>query len=442
MDPLTWIGMGVMGAIGGLMWWFGVRDARAIEHTADVLGLQTGHEALALDGTLDGCRVIARRTSTDGQRVMQIAVHPPTRFPAGLAFGPEGLVQTVLRTVAGGDVQTGDRRFDDAVLVAGDPALVVAILDAANRRLVRRLVEQGTVLDGGELRLSGAVRRRDLPETIRSLVRATKALHVEPAAIPDRLLQRVKRDPLPGVRRRAFELLLARFPDAPQTAAAVRTTLSDRDPTLRLQATRHAEVEAGEAPLRALASDPTIERRVREDALDLYIDRIGAAQASPLLVELLDDPTLAGEAASRLARTGRTEAVAALCARVGQGEVGPRAEMATAIGKLGKVPDPDCEAALLPLLDEGPLQVAVAEALVRVGSHRALSALLPLTEGLLTDSALKASARRAVEAIRARRGEGDGGGLSVVDGDPADRRGRLAVAEQPGGLAFEGEPEP
>ncbi len=436
MDPLTWAWMVVAGVIGFAMWWFGLRDANAFRRAADVLGLATDHEALTLDGAIDGCRITARRTSVDGQRVTQIVAHPEERFPAGLAFGPEGLVQTVLRTVAGGDVRTGDRKFDDAVLVQGDPALVLAILDAANRRLVRRLVEQGAVLDGGELRLSGAVRRRALPETIRTLARAARALRVTPAQIPDRLLTRVKRDPLPDVRQRAFELLLARFPDSPQTAAAIRSNLSDRDPRLRLQAARHGADEAAEATLRALATDGAVERRLREETLDVYIDRLGSGRASPLLVELLDDPTLAADAAARLARTGRAEALPALCARVGQGEIGARAEMAIAIGKLGDPREPSHEAALLPLLDEAPLQVAAAEALARVGSPRALQALLPLTEGLLTGGDVKASARRAVDAIRSRRGEGEGGGLSVVEGDPADRLGRLSVAAERSGLAL------
>lgn len=429
-------------AIAGVLTVIGVRDARTFRRAARTLGLSTGPRALALEGDVDGCRVVAHRSSAEGQSTTELVVHPARRLPAGLAFGPEGLVQSMLRTVAGGDVTTGDRAFDDAVLVQGDPALVLAVLDAANRRLVRRLVSEGALLDGGELRWRGLPGSTGLTETIRALVRAAKALQIDPGAIPGRLRQRVKRDPLPDVRRRALELLLARFPEAPETAAALETALGDRDPSLRLRATRQTgpgEDARIEPVLRALAADARVEARVREEALDLYIDRLGSPRASPLLVELLDDAAMAPGAAARLARTGRSEALPALCARLGRGDAGARAGIAAAIGRLGDARNPALEAAVLPLLDEGPLRVAAAEALARIGSQRAIALLLPLTEGLLTGGDVKASAQRAIDAIRARRGDGEAGGLSVVEG--SDRLGRLSVAGEPGSLSVRPEPQ-
>lgn len=447
MDQLVTIGSTLVGlGFAAIVWWFSRREARGWRRAADALGLSRGPEALSLDGQLDGCRVVAR-SGADSQGNAEVIVRPEAPLPAGLAFGPEGWVQSVLKTVTGADVTTGDRRFDDAVMMIGDPPLVLAVLDPANRRLVRRLVAEGVVLDGGELRLRGRrVRGRGLAETIRALVRACRALSIDPAQIPDRLAERVRRDPLPDVRRRALDLLLARLPDAPQTTAALDAALRDRDPALRLSAARHLDADrdpdgAAEAPLRALAADAAVDRRVREDALDLYIDRFGPRRASPLLVELLADDALGGGAASRLARTGRAEALPALRAHLSRGDVGARAECAVAVGKLGDARDPTLEVALLPLLDTPALRIPAADALARVGTGRAIEALLPLTEGLLTGGDVKAAAQRALNAIRARRGDGEGvGGLSVASGGEA---GRLAVIEAGGGaLSPSGHPIP
>lgn len=418
------------------VWSVETRARGAWRLAAERLGLAAAARRLMLDGEVDGCRVQARAMVDEGRRVTEIVVRPFEPLPARLGFGPEGLFQAVVKTVAGADVVVGDPRFDAAVMVHGDPAEVVALLDASNRRLVARLVADGAVLDGGELRLSGFELVRDadrLEGAIRTLLRAARALRLDPADVPRRLAERVRRDPLPAVRARALDLLLTRFADAPETAAAIDAALGDRDAALRLTAIRHAG-ERGAPALRALVADGAVESALRVEALELLVERLPPAESGPALVALLDDAELAAAAASRLVRLGRREAVPALCARLESGTAAARAACVAAIGRLGDPRDPALEAALLPLMDVGELRAAVAEALVRLGTPRALPALLPLTEGLLTPGDVKQAARRAVDAIRARRadGAGAGGELSVVETDAA---GRLAVVEGEGEAA-------
>lgn len=412
------------------------RNAQSFRHAARTLGLQTGPRAKTLDGEIDGCRVTARRVSlTDGADVgPELAVHPVPRLPADLAFGAEGLVQTVLRSVAGPDLDTGDKAFDDKVLIKGNPARVLATFDPATRRLVRRLVAEGVVLDGGELRITGnALRAEKVVDQIPAMVRAAKALVLPAEQIPNRLAERVERDPLSGVRQRALELLVSLYYEHPAAAQALEQALTDRTPAVRLYAMRHALPEsevAVEDALRLLVQDERLGTEERLEGLALYIEHFGHRRASRLLVALLGQPAMAGEAAIWLGRTGRVEALPALCAHLERARRFDQSAIIEAIGKLGDPRDPSAEAAILPLLDTRELQGAVVTALARVGTPKALPHLLPLTEGLL-GGASKTGARQAIDAIRGRRGEGDGpGGLSVVETDPTDRLGRLSVAAE------------
>jgi HEAT repeat protein len=105
---------------------------------------------------------------------------------------------------------------------------------------------------------------------------------------------------------------------------------------------------------------------------------------------------------------------------------------ATALGELG---DPAAEDDLLTLLarPSDVTQLAAATALGRLGTVRAVEPLLPLTEGLFRDGALRDAAREAVRRIQARLGAVEEGRVSLAP----DAAGRLSVVRaEPGAVTL------
>lgn len=94
------------------------------------------------------------------------------------------------------------------------------------------------------------------------------------------------------------------------------------------------------------------------------------------------------------------------------------------------------EGALIELLSahEPSVKVAAARALGAIGTVRAVEPLLPLTEGLLTDGAVKQAARQAVHEIQRRLGPVSAGSLSLSNTEA--EAGRLALAERAGKLSL------
>ncbi|MEZ4437061.1 MAG: hypothetical protein R3F65_32090 [bacterium] len=410
-------------AVGAWAWGARVeRRARRVWRAAAAsLGLEGSTRVLS--GDIDGCAVVVRRGEQRGIAGAEVRVRAHAPLSPRLSMGPVGALSAVLKVVAGGgdDVETGDPRFDGAVSVQGDPALALAVLSPATRRLFERLVGLGGVLDAGELRRP--VAGDDVVGAVRSLLRAARALRgVEVVA---GLAERVAQDPHPAVRRRALKVLIERWPGEAATGAAVEAAAGARDPALRLMVGRHLEGEAGLAVLRGVAGEAG---EVGGEALAALVERSSPAAVAPALVELLDGPQ-AARAATLLGRLGRREAAAALRARVGGADDEAASAMARALGALG---DGEAEGALIGLLGRAGARVAAAEALVTVGTPAALAALLPLTEGLSLPGALKQAAGAAVAAIRARRPAGLVGGLALADGGEG---GGLAVVEGEGRLA-------
>lgn len=93
------------------------------------------------------------------------------------------------------------------------------------------------------------------------------------------------------------------------------------------------------------------------------------------------------------------------------------------------------EDALITLLGSAStrVQIPAAQALGAFASVRAVEPLLPLTEGLLTDSAVKRVARAAVHDIQRRLGDVSAGGLSLAV--PAPDAGALSLSAQAGALS-------
>lgn len=93
------------------------------------------------------------------------------------------------------------------------------------------------------------------------------------------------------------------------------------------------------------------------------------------------------------------------------------------------------EDALISLLGSAStrVQIPTAQALGAIASVRAVEPLLPLTEGLLTDGALKRVARAAVHDIQRRLGDVSAGSLSLAS--PGPDAGALSVSAEAGALS-------
>lgn len=423
---------GLAGALGLFTWGYNsVR--RSWVDAASRLGLVMDGSALDISGIIDDCVVKITSTFPSRSSHTEIVLRPEPPLPAGLALGPEGVFQTVVKTVTGRDVEIGDEAFDDKVVVQGDPAMLCAVLDPANRRLISKAVGEGLVVDGGEVRIrlwKTVTDAAELESLVRRALAVRRRLRVEPREVPKALVERVRRDPLPDVRQRAFDLLFERYPDRPETQAALGIALEDVDPALRLDAASRAGDDGFDA-FRRLVLGQRVPIDVRQEAFDRLVRRFPPARSAPIIVDALQGPMQVA-AARQLARSGRDTAIDPLLAALPEATDAVAAALFDALGQLARGVNPKIEAAMLDALARPDTatrpraRVAACEGLAVVGQTGALEHLLPLTEGLTLSSALKQAARRAVAAIRERRGDGPVGALTVVE---SDRAGELAIAQ-------------
>ena len=168
--------------------------------------------------------------------------------PAALVIAPEGLVARFGKALGASDLEVGDPAFDDAVILRGEPpARLLSRLDRPARAAIAQAAARGaklergtwTLVEGGMIADAGR-----LSTMVGGVVRAARELARTDIAPADGLWALVERDPVPGVRQRALDLLLHLEPDP----RAFEGLLDEPDPRIRLRAARamsRIEVLAG-----------------------------------------------------------------------------------------------------------------------------------------------------------------------------------------------------
>jgi hypothetical protein len=325
------------------------------------------------------------------------------------------------------DETLGDEAFDGAVTLDGDGAGLSALLDAATREAVLRLLRLGVRVEAGRLTRPLGEAAAD-PGRLRGAIGETLDLARRlrpPVDLAARLAANAARDPAAAVRRRCLGLLADRFPGLPAARKALLAGLDD-DETVRVRAAA-ALGEAGHAALCGLAGS-------RDDAVaGEAIAALEAALPVARALELLDAALETGRgpvvralvaALGRVGGARARERLVGLLAVAGPWSVA--AAYALAAGR-----DAAVERHLVAALaaDDDALRAAAADALAAAGTVAAVPALRAAAAAHPFDLELRRAVAGAVAAIRERATGAAPGQLSLAGGEA----GRLAVTDDAGG---------
>ncbi len=348
-----------------------------------------------------------------------------------LTLVSESLWKSVAKAYGGEDVKTGDAAFDQAVHVSGSEALALALLDAAGRRAVARVLGEGGEVTGGRVQLDrkGSVESSDeLVELVERCLAVGRALSADPESVPQRLCDNLRTEPLPEVRVRLLSVLDREYPRFPGTADAARHALEDADAAVRLLAAKVARDEPARVCLEALVRDDGVDAALRARALEELVRAHPSAGVRPFIALGLASSALPlqlrAAACAGVSRDAFHLPQLKLLAEHNAEEV--RIAVAKALGELGA---PEGELVLMGrLADTEAVQLAAAEALAELGTLAAVEALLPLAQSLKPLGGVKEAARTAIRTIQVRHSAVGSGGLSVVD---EGATGGLSVVSPP-----------
>lgn len=247
-------------------------------------------------------RIPWRQTETRfEQRVTVTAPGPVTRDRLEMAPRERGS-----KTV----VTTSDRSFDREVAIRGAELEASVLLSSSARAAVLGNGGHWT-LEGPELKWSAQrapVFLSATTEQIIELVRAFMAAAEDPV---EALSQRVRMDPHPEVRRRAFALLLSHYRSDPRTLSTARVALEDRLARLRVDAAL-ALGEPGKPHLVSVLSARSTPYNLRL-AVARHLER-GDPEVQAVLEQMLDRSELEERisAVELLGRLGGPTALASL----------------------------------------------------------------------------------------------------------------------------------
>jgi hypothetical protein len=319
------------------------------------------------------------------------------------------------------EVEVGDPRFDEALRVTGQPALVHALMTSEARGavlalLARPFVEGVSLVDGT---LQVDVPLYATAQAQGALLKAGEAA-IEAARrlqpiddVPARLMRAVRHDPQAGVRAQAVAVLAREEPPPRNARETLRAAARQPHAEVRLRAALALGPE-GDAVLIALAGDDSappecVTRAIRALGARLPFDDARAALERALARGQLQAARACMDA---VADHGGAAAVDVLGAVLDRFTGAAGAAAAAALAAVG----PAAEGALIATLevarDEARL-CAVAAALGAVGSPEAAGRLREAGERHGGDVAL--AAQRALAAIQERVG-GTPGQLSLSAG--------------------------
>jgi hypothetical protein len=360
-----------------------------------------------------------------------VQIEAPDLLPQRLELRAESPATDMEKLELGPDIEVGDRRFDDAVLVRGHPVLAVALLDATNRERVMDMVLKGCRVQEGcmLLTLPDYISSEDeFTSTVGGLLEAVRALcaPTDPAPL---LAYNALHDPLPDVRQRNLELLRERFPHRPDTAQVLRQAMTDSAREVRLTAAAGLGDE-GLVVLEELVADADASDDIVAGAILALGTRFGEERALEMLGQALRgrNRPVALATIAVLGKTGGEAAVSRLRTVLGAGNDELAAAAASALGESS---DPGAEPPLLAALDHdsGEVRVAAAEALGRMGGVAAVPGLHRAVAAWPYDQELRDVALAAITRIQGRATGASVGQLTLAEGEAGD----LALTEEEGG---------
>lgn len=330
-------------------------------------------------------------------------------------------------------VDSGDRAFDQTILVEGDTASAVAVLTHETRKQVLDFISGGGTVQAGrvEKTVRGGLRaRNDLRHEIEGALRVAQGLSLQEEPWV-RLRTNSTTDPITEVRLRNLTTLVRGNPKSEITQKALISALRDADPQIRLFGARFAGSEATSVLCNLTGTGYGI--TVRCEAIRLLGRLVAEPEARTRLLRLLSDPSLEiAVAAIRALAGSQLEAVIEELIQESQSATGA---VATAlVDALAEHQHPEIEDALLRFLVSGDSETMASAATVLgiQGSLKSVEPLMKLATGRGVDGEVAIAARDAINRIQARSGGAERGGLAIVS---ADERGGLALAAEAGALS-------
>lgn len=423
--------VGAIWFIVGITGWFKQRWLETLNHMVHTFGLtiepggfwRTDKALGEVEGVpvvFDTYTVSTGKSSTTYTRITA----RPTWLANDITLKREGLGASLGKLFMGADVDMGDDRFDGRVVARGDETTLRAVLDATTRRLVEAALDNGIVVEDGQVRWvqSGLVRdTQRLEHATRQVVELAQAL--DPGNLRARLFQVVVSDPNFEVMEGALNTFLARWRLSPQEET---TLLGDRRASVRLVAAAHVGERAWDVVV-ALLDDVRESVSIRVQALTT--------------LQRIDHPRTVQLAQERIGRTQPTEVAVALLEVLADAEIcPPLAELASvldirsdalrlALARCLAHSTEPVEAHLLDLLAESSEDVAgaAARSLARQGTAHAVGPLRERIKGFLVGGELKRAGEAAIAAIQSQVGA-LGGSLSLLREQRAE--GGLSVPER------------
>lgn len=311
-------GLVFVGALVFGVWQRG-REGEALAEAARRLGVDYTPESgffgaarRTFDGHLDRIpfRVEAytKRAGKNSHRRIRIST---LGTPYAISLRKQGFLDDAWQAVAGEDLQLGDEEFDRLVVVKGDPLVARALLDARTRRAVAELLtDLGASVHEGSVVLDVARTVTDaswVVERVTRLAGLVRDLREAEAHLDDRLVDLVREDPAPGIRRAAFKDLKGRRPE--RLTPLLDTLVRDRDPGVRALA---ADL-AGDLPtLRRLFAQTEDEEALVYAAMAVVRHRDGGAESALLTHAAHPNATVRVAVADALGAVGTVRAVETL----------------------------------------------------------------------------------------------------------------------------------
>lgn len=357
MTPLLTVLLTATPALLGVGWY--LSQTRKTRRLLADLGLEPSGFGWAASAEVDG-RTIHLQRSRDGVTLWTAA---PDR--AGWATEAAQLHSEPVCVV-------GDRTVDDALVFWGEESLVRSALSRHVRAHLRHS-PTAWLLHGGHLQLE--TDEEELAESLQALLDVARALEIADPHLGLLEIAQDTEEPA-AVRMACFGLLTDLNPEFAVPVAEAWLNDEKTPDALRARACTMAAVHAPSslAPIlpRLLLANEQLRRAAVDAMLTLDI---------PVPPEVID---------------------ALLRAR------DPRSQL-LGLQAVGRNPSPDWEPYVLRLLDNDDTQVVEGAAFVagQLGGEDTLRQLAPLTE--TAEGSLAETIRRAIESVRARIGEGQGG---------------------------------
>jgi len=338
------------------------------------------------------------------------------------------------------DVETGDPLFDRLFDVGGRASLARALLTHPVRASLTKLARHAAVyLVGG--RLTWDVLGPPWPEeSVTTLVRdVLAAVQAFPQVgdVPRALANLAAHDPVPGVRAHCLTTLLEDYPDRHGTGEALEAGLRDSSDWVRVVAAT-ALGSGGMEVLREIAKSGDSSQAAAARAVTVLGRRLSTPETLAILDASLACKRLgvAVAAIETLGHLDDDQARARLRTLLG----GDNEELASvAAGALGTAGRGEAERILLGELGlrSRPVQLAIIDALSKVGGAATVARLNALLEPVGVDQELAKSVQQAIAAIGARLPNTLGGRLSLAKGPEGElslaadhRSGQVSLARR------------